>query len=426
MSFSQRMQELRSGLHPTFWVANGMELFERRAYYGQAIILGIYLRDTLHFSEIQAGELSSVFGGLIYLLPIFAGTLADKFGFRKAFSVAFFVLMIGYALLGYAGTTGVDAATPGFPLFWVVMGIMVFTAFGGSFIKPSVLGTVAVASKENVRSLGFAIYYAIVNVGAFFGPNIAHVVRQSFGVQYVYVVSAASCALMLGVNLLFYREVKDESKQLAESLGKKMLNLFLVLGNLRFIAFLLIFSLYWIMFWQIFIVVPFYVTDFISRDASFEFLSSLGALTIIVLQLPVNLLTKGLSPRQAIMIGFVVSTLSWLIIAIHPSFLTIGAGVVMWSIGEMTQAPRYYEYISQLAPRGQQALFQGYAFLPIAIAWGFGGTFGGWLYATYARQGGNPTIVWIVIFGIGVIATVLMAVYNMVVRAQEPVPGRER
>jgi POT family proton-dependent oligopeptide transporter len=204
-----------------------------------------------------------------------------------------------------------------------------------------------------------------------------------------------------------------------ESLGAKFKNLLLVLGNLRFMAFLLIFSLYWIIFWQIFIVVPFYITDYISADAPFEIIISVGAWGIILFQLPINRLTKGLSPRTAILTGFAVSSFCWLIVALHPSIPTFIAGILVFSVGEMMQAPRYYEYISSLAPKGQQGLFQGYAFLPIAIAWLVGGTLGGWLYATYAKEAGEPVIVFLVIFGIGVLATLLMGVYNRVVSARE-------
>ncbi|MHB8904640.1 MAG: MFS transporter, partial [Melioribacteraceae bacterium] len=79
MSISSELQKIKTGFHPSFWIANGMELFERLAYYGQATILSIFLRDHLKFTEVEAGQLSSIFGGLIYLLPIFAGALADKF-----------------------------------------------------------------------------------------------------------------------------------------------------------------------------------------------------------------------------------------------------------------------------------------------------------------------------------------------------------
>jgi POT family proton-dependent oligopeptide transporter len=146
---------------------------------------------------------------------------------------------------------------------------------------------------------------------------------------------------------------------------------------------------------------------------------SVGAWGIIVLQLPIERLTRKLSTRTAILTGFVISSFCWLVIALHPSVPVIIAGILTFSIGEMTQAPRYYQYISTLAPPGQQGLFQGYAFLPIAIAWGVGGTLGGWLYGTYARQAGSPGTVFLVIFLIGVLAALLMAVYNRVVSARE-------
>lgn len=403
------MTEIRTGFHRTFWVANVMELFERLAYYGQAAVLSIFLRDHLKFTEIESGQLSSIFGGLIYLLPIFAGTLADKFGFKTAFSIAFSILALGYFLIGWVGQQS----------FAVMAMILVFTAIGGSFIKPAVLGTVAATSKPETKSLGFAVYYWIVNIGGALGPLVAFLVRDSIGIQYVYMVSAISCALMLIVNLIMYQELKGLTKDTTESIGTKLKNMFFVLGNFKFMIFLLIFSLYWTMFWQIFIIVPYYIIDFIDKDAPFEIIQSADAWGIIALQLVVNRLTKHFSAQKAIIIGFAISSLCWLIIAIHPSIWTIIAGLVVFSIGEMTLAPRYYEYISDLAPKGQQGLFQGYAFLPVAIAWAIGGTFGGWLYVTFAKNSDAPNTVWYALTGIGILATVLMAIYNVVVSRKE-------
>ncbi|MCX8009795.1 MAG: MFS transporter, partial [Ignavibacteria bacterium] len=103
MNLSETIQKYKTGFHPTFWVANGMELFERLAYYGQQIVFMIYMRNNLKFTESEAGQLSGMFGGLIYLLPILGGTLADKWGFRKAFTVAFSILALGYFLIGSVG-----------------------------------------------------------------------------------------------------------------------------------------------------------------------------------------------------------------------------------------------------------------------------------------------------------------------------------
>jgi dipeptide/tripeptide permease len=417
LGIAENIQKVKSGFLPSFWVANIMELFERIAYYGQTAILSIFLRDHLKFSEIDTGRLASIFNGLIYFLPIFAGALADKFGFRKAFSFAFLVLAMGYFMIGATGMAAFSSLFPHDSLFLLLSIILIFTAIGGSFIKPSVLGTVALSSSAETKSLGYALYYTLVNIGGAVGPFIAFFVRNSVGIQFVYVVSSVSCALMLISTLIFYKE-PPAAKEGNVSLGEVVKNLFLVLKNFRFIIFLLIFSLYWLMYWQIYIIIPFYITDFISKDAPFEIISSVGAWGIIFLQLIVNWFTKKMPPVTAIITGFGIAALCWLIIMMNPSIPVIIAGLIIFAIGEMTQAPRYYEYIADLAPKGQAALFQGYAFLPIAIGWAFGGTLGGWLYKSFAKDANSPSTIFLVLFGIGVLAAVLMFVYNLVIKSR--------
>lgn len=421
MDIKARVQEIKNGFHPTFWVANGMELFERLAYYGQQIVFMIYLRNKIGFTETEAGQLSGIFGGLIYLLPILGGTLADKWGFRRAFNIAFSILALGYFLIGSVGMTAFNGFYSNFNLYWLLMAFLIFTAFGGSFIKPSVLGTVAATAKEETKSLGFAVYYWLVNVGAMLGPTIAYFVRDSFGNAFVYMVSSISCLAMLIVNLVLYKEVKSTNEVVVESLGKKIANLFIVLANVKFMIFLLIYSLYWIIFWQEFIIVPYYVTDYINANAPYEILQSwAGAGAIILFQIPLNRLTKNIPTRSAIVLGFAISSLIWLIIGIYPSIPTIAAGIVAFAIGEMIQAPRYYEYISEIAPPGQQGLFQGYAFLPIAIARFVGDPIGGWLYQT-SKANGKPELVWFALIGIGALGTIFMLLYNKIAKVREAV-----
>ena len=419
MELRAEIQKLRSGFNPVFWVANGMELFERLAYYGQQIVFMIYLRNRIGFTEFEAGQLSAVFGGLLYLLPILGGTLADKWGYRRAFNIAFTILALGYFLIGSVGMSVFGGVYGGMNQYWLMMVFLVLTAFGGSFIKPSVLGTVAAAATEETKSLGFAIYYWMVNVGAMIGPTIAYFVRDRFGNEFVYIVSSISCIAMLAVNLLLYRNIPEKTAAASESLGKKIANLFIVLGNVKFMVFLLIYSLYWIIFWQEFIIIPYYVTDYISPLAPYEIIQSWSAAgAIILLQIPVNRLTKNIPTHSAITLGFGISSLIWVVIGIFPSIPTIIAGIVAFAIGEMIQAPRYYEYISEIAPPGQQGLFQGYAFLPIAIARFVGDPFGGWIYQI-SKAAGKPEMIWFALIGTGTLATVLMVLYNRFIRTHE-------
>jgi proton-dependent oligopeptide transporter, POT family len=419
VSFKAELRKLRTGFHPTFWVANGMELFERLAYYAQQIVFMIYMRNTLGFTELEAGQLGGVFGGLIYMLPILGGTLADKWGFRRAFNVAFSVLALGYFLIGSVGMGVFGAVDKAAPPYWLMMAFLVLTAFGGSFIKPSVLGTVAVTSKEETKSLGFAVYYWLVNMGAMIGPTIAYFVRDTYGNQFVYLVSSASCLAMLIVNLCLYKEVTPPHPVPVESLGKKLENLLVVLTNVKFMAFLLIYSLYWIIFWQEFIIVPYYITDFIDKDYPYEIVQSwAGAGAIILFQIPLNFLTRRISTRGSIVIGFWISSLIWVIIGLYPSIPTIVAGIVAFAVGEMIQAPRFFEYVSRIAPPGQQGLYQGCGFLPIAIARFVGDPAGGWLYQT-AKARGEPEIIWYSLIATGVIAAFLMWAYTLFVRQSD-------
>lgn len=416
------MQKLKSGFQHSFWVANGMELFERLAYYGQATILSVFLRDHLKFDEVQAGQLSSIFGGLIYFLPIFAGALADKFGFKKAFSFAFFVLAIGYFLIGSTGMAAFSGWYSDTNLFLILSIILVFTAIGGSFIKPSVLGTVALTTTPETKSFGYAIYYWLVNIGAAIGPLLAFFVRDSFGIEFVYLVSALSCALMFFTTIFIFKEPEAKLTEKRDDIITVLKNLITVVKNVKFMFFLMLFALYWIVFWEFFIVIPFYVSDYISPDAPIELILSVGAWTIILLQIPINRFTKNIPTPKAIMIGFVFAAMSWFLLYFAQiTGTSVGVGLIIatifiFSVGEQTQAPRFYEYLADLAPKGQAALFQGFAFLPIAIAWLVGGTFGGWLYKTFATTAKRPEMVFLIIGLVGVVAAILMFVYNSLMK----------
>jgi proton-dependent oligopeptide transporter, POT family len=125
------------------------------------------------------------------------------------------------------------------------------------------------------------------------------------------------------------------------------------------------------------------------------------------------------------MIGFIFAALSWFLLYFASVLgIQIGLGLIIamiftFSLGEQIQAPRFYEYLADLAPKGQAALFQGFAFLPIAIAWTVGGTFGGWVYETYATKQNRPDLVFLIIGSVGIAAALLMLAYNIYMKRSE-------
>ena len=161
MSFSQRFEEIRTGFEPAFWVANFTEIFERVAYYGTTAVLAIYLKEQLHFSSELTGWLVGTFGLVVWFLPILGGTLADRFGFRRALMFAYLVMTVGYFLLGSLSAPWMESLRQSLGDKWLVLAILMIPALGPGVVKPCVAGTTARASNENVRSLGYSIYYTL-------------------------------------------------------------------------------------------------------------------------------------------------------------------------------------------------------------------------------------------------------------------------
>ena len=351
------------------------ELFERVWYYGQSEVLAIFLHETLHLSTQQTGMLLGWFGGVVWFLPVLGGSLADRFGFRRSLAAAYLILTVGYFLMGSLDAAWMAPVRGWLPLYWVVFAVLMVPALGPSVVKPCVAGTTARASSESVRSLGYSIYYTLVNVGGMLGPVMAYFVRRSLGIENVFRVSALFVLAMFFVTLLFYREPKRAGEAPAPSVFTALLNMLVVLRNLRFVAFLLIFSGFWIVFWQQFIALPLYLRGYVDPNAKIDLLLSVDPGTVILFQILVSYLMRKVPSLTAMTLGILIASFSWLIVSASGSTPAVVAALFVLAVGELIQSPRYYEYVSRLAPPGQQGTYMGYAFLPVAIGYYAGG---GW------------------------------------------------
>jgi len=458
LNLAERLQEVRTGFEPPFWVANITEIFERLAYYGAFASLALYLQEKLNFSTEQTGTLTGLFGGMVWFLAIFGGAAADRLGFRRALSVAYLVLSMAYFLIGSIAAPWLAPARNALPLSLFVGAILILPALGISLVKPCVVGTTARASKESVRSLGYSIYYTMVNIGGALGPLFASWAHRNLGVENVYRVSAVSVLLMFFVVLIFFREPRKAGDAPPPSIGTVARNFCTVLGNYklvlpvllfalmlrivlfflpgwnvpwwiwvglavlvlagmsRFMWFLIIFTGFWVVFWQQYISLPGYLHNYVSSTADVEKILVTDGVTVICLTVLVNYLIRKIPAFQAVILGTLITSLSWLILAFRPSVWAAVLSLFVLALGEITQQPRYYEYISRLAPPGQQGTYMGFAFLPIGIGSLIGGWFGGSLMHHYGEVLHQPEKVWFVVTGVGIATTVLLWIYDRTVR----------
>jgi len=418
LNLSQRLHEIRTGFERPFWVANISELFERLSYYAAFASLARYLHETLNFQAEQASSLTGLFGGLVWFLAAFGGTLADRLGFRRSLSLAYLILSTSYFLIGSVGAAWLAPVRSAMPLGVLVAILLMLPALGIALVKPCVVGTTARASNENVRSIGYSIYYTLVNIGGAAGPYVASWVHQHMRVENVFRVAALSVFAMFFAVLIFFKEPRRGDEPTV-TLGQAGKNFWTVLSNPRFMIFLLIFSGYWIVYWQEFIILPLYVHDYINPETDTELMLVTGPIVVILFTMVTSLLTQRIPAFRAIILGTLISGGAWLLLVAHPSVLIAYLTLIVVAIGELTQSPRYYEYVSRLAPPGQQGTYMGFAFLPIGIGSLLGGKIGGMLIHHFGEVMHRPERIWWTVADLGVATSVLLWAYDKVVMAQD-------
>ncbi len=408
----QRFSEIRTGFERPFWVANISEIFERLSYYAVFSTLALYLNQTLGFPSSQAASLSGIFGGAVWVMAIFGGALADRIGFRRALSSAYLILTCAYFLIGSIGAPWLSPVRAVVPLPLLAGIILFLPALGVALVKPSVVGTTARASNESLRSIGYSIYYTMVNIGSTFGPFLAGWLHSRLPPQDVFLIAAVSVLLMFVVVLVFFREPRTDVGSSSRSLAQTSRDFMTVVGNGRFVLFLLIFSGYWIVYWQQYLILPIYINDYVDKNANTAMILITDPLIVITLTVAINSLTRSIRPFHALILGSFITSVAWLVIPAHPSVVMAVLSLVIVALGEIIQSPRYYEYISRLAPAGQQGTYMGFAFLPIGIGSIVGGWLGGTLLSHFGEALHQPAMIWVILTGIGLLTTLLLWVYD--------------
>jgi len=385
----------RKSFPRTFWTANVMELFERAAYYGMNSVLAVYLtgataKGGLGFDEQSVGFLQSIVYAMTYVLPILGGALADRYGYRRMLMVAFSLLAAGYFATGFMSS---------YALVFLALLVM---ATGSGLFKPIISGTIARTTDDSNSAFGFGIYYWMINLGAFLAPLVVSWLK-GFSWQYVFTASALYCALMLLPTLFVFTDPPKPEN--TKSFKQVLLGAAEVLGDARFMLMIVVYSGFWILYFQNFGSVLWYLRDFVDKapvsaavtsmlgtlglDVTFTFdaehVTSINAGTIILLQVIVSRLVKNTPALPTMVSGMAIGAIGFLLLASSQNPWIFILGIAVFSIGEMTAHPKYYSFVGLVAPADRKAVYMGFAFLYGVIGSLLGSSFGGYLYATMLK-----------------------------------------
>ncbi len=443
-----------------FWVANIVELLERLAYYAVFIVITLYLSNVWGFTDIQAGVIAGLFSAMLYLLPVFAGAISDKIGFRTAIILAFALLTVGYGGLGLLPTLLENAGLVDYEmtttytglreshLQWSIIAPLVLVVIGGSFIKSVISGTVARETTPENRARGYSIFYMMVNIGAFTGKTVVDPLRRSMGDQglvYLNYFSAAMTLVALIAVYFFYKTAKTEGK--GKSFAEVGRSLVKVALNGRLMLLILIVSGFWMIQSQMYATMPKYVIRLIGEEASPGWYANVNPLVVFV---SVNFVTSFMKKRSAVssmMVGMFIIPLSALVMSfgnqvggdfimgLHPVAFMMVVGIAMQALAECFISPRYLEYFSLQAPAGEEGLYLGFShlhsFFSFLFAFGLSGflldkycpdprlfTDGAGVLDTvrYAAATQNAHHIWYVFVGIGAISAIALWLYGSITR----------
>jgi len=421
----------------TFWTANAMELFERGAYYGLNALLARYLTDEvgggLGFAEDDVGLLQSVVYALTYTLPILGGALADRYGYRRMLLIAFSLMSAGYFLSGRVSTYG------------AVFALLLLMATGSGLFKPIISGTIARTTDERTSGFGFGVYYWMINLGALVAPLVAGWLK-GFSWTHVFTASSIYCAAMLLPAVFLYKDPpRPES---AKGLKEVLAGAIVVLSDARFVLMIFVYSCFWILYFQNFGSVLWYLRDFVDAtpvneavtglfarlgmDVRFELdaehVTAINAGVIVVLQIVVSRIVRNARPLRTMIAGILIGSAGFLCLALSQHAWIFVLGIAVFTVGEMTCHPKYISYVGLIAPHDRKAVYMGWAFLYGVIGSLVGSNVGGEMYHAIltplrGQPGAAPTLrcFWLTFAALGLLTMAGLFVYDRLFGVDSPV-----
>lgn len=414
-----------------FWMVNVMEMIERLAYYGVRVVIPIYIAQAdeingLHFTQIQKGIIFFYWALVQSLVPMFSGGFADRYGYKRTIALSITLNIAGYLLMATQRE------------FYPFLFACCVLALGTAIFKPGIQGTLVQSISKDSSSVGWGMFYMVVNIGGFLGPPLAHFL---YGISWPAVFYG--CAAIISLNylmLLTYKEVQAGGDQTGTPwtifkttcvnmvrpwwlipaaagtiilsfilplpgsirVGTVLVSLgMLIIRTTRVGAFIWLMSGFWLMFMQLFDILPNFIVDWVDSSMIVQSLNLPSWMTdvtprgtmitqewminansglIVLFVVFVSYMVAKMRRLTSILLGMTISAAGLVAAGFTMSGYLCLMGILLFSIGEMLASPKMNDYLGVIAPEGQKALYMGYANIPLAIGWSYGSLMGGEVY----------------------------------------------
>jgi POT family proton-dependent oligopeptide transporter len=388
------------------WGINLSYLLEGLTYFGVVGLLAIFFNDYIGLDDISAGQMVGFLTAGITLGMLFMGATVDLIGPRRSLLLSLFLMLAGRVLLTLSpdlGTRGLWSSS-----HWLAMGGLMGIILGYGIYQPACYAAVRQFTSEKTAAMGYAMLYAIMNLGGFLPGLISPPVRRAYGITgvfWVYVALTAAGILVIAF-LLTHKAIARATAQAGEEREEKTLTeekkplkeqmLFYLknfpLRDSRFMFFIFILIPVQTLFAHNWLTLPQYCSRAFTGVVSdnYEFFVNFSPLLIFVLTPVVTALTSKKNTYTMMIIGTFIMGAPTFILALGPNIVGLFAYLLLATLGEATWSARFLQWVAEIAPKSMTGIYMGIGQFPWFLTKVITSLYSGWFLMHYCPAGVPP------------------------------------
>lgn len=402
-------------------------LIEGLCYFGIITLLAMSFNENVGLSDVQAGWVVGAFTGGITLSMFFLGEFADKYGVRRALLISLSLMAFGRVFLASAPLAGGSGAFS--PAFFTAITGLLFVIIGYGMYMPGCYAAVRYYADEKAAPMGYAMLYALMNLGGFLPATFSPAVRHAHGISGVFWLYTALTVIGIGVLMVMFTKQREQealARKAAEKSDKaepvlpkaktkRTLLQYLKehpLSDVRFSFFIFVLIPVQTLFAHQWLTMPQYVArsydGFVGQN--FEVFVNINPLLIFVFTPIVAALTSKVNVYRMMILGTLIMAAPTFLLALGPSVPLLFTFIVISTIGEAMWQPRFLQLAAELAPEGKTGLYMGIAQFPWFMTKVLTGLYSGTLLQTYCPESGatDITTLWLINGGIAMMSPILL------------------
>jgi MFS family permease len=445
------VQPFRDLIHAprALWGVNLPYLLEGLVYFGWLALLAIFLNRHAGLDDVWADWIVGLLTGGITLSMLFLGGVTDRIGVRRALALALLALVAGRVVMVAGAELAPQGGGVGSALFWITLAGLAGVILGYGLYQPASYAAVREFCDERTSAMGYAMLYALMNLGAALPGFLSPPIRQAFGIPgvfgtYVGLTAAALVALLVLLTprveraalatVAEYRRLHEretaarDQRQLDEAAAERerLARLPRVkriahwirhhpLLDPKFSFFIFALIPVQTLFAHNWLTLPQYVDRCmgkIGQDYMEFFVNFINPTLIFVLTPTVAALTRKRNVYKMMIAGTFLMAVPTFLLALGTNLWLFVAYLVIMSFGEAMWQPRFLQYAAEIAPKGRTGAYMGVAQFPWFLTKVITGLYAGWFLQRYIPEGApalhDPRTMWLIYACVAMVSTALL------------------